>query len=598
MSAIDQVPAGQNEPGIFLDALRDYRAGRLAEAGQHLGKLLAIDPRHAGSLHLLGMIAAQGGRYDLAIDLIGRATGLRPDDPDYHFHIAAAFHSIGKTQWAVTHYGRALALKPEYAEAHNNLGNILKDSGQLEAAASQYRQALGINSDCAEPHYNLGIVLAAQGRVDDAISHYERAIGLKPRYANAHHNLAAAFETKGDPDEAAMHYERALEINPDHPEAHNNLGNILKEHGRFTEAMTHFDRSIGIKPDCAEAHYNRAEIKTFHRADPDLAALEALARKVGVPPAKALHFHFALAKAYEDIGDHTRSFDHLRLGNQLKRGQINYDEVQVNELFQNLAGTFDRSLFDRLRGAGDSSSIPIFILGMPRSGSSLIEQILASHPQIQGGGERTDLEGAAASVFDTNDDALKYPECVRTLSNLTIRRLGESYLGRLPALADGKLRITDKLPGNFLHIGLIRMILPNARIIHTMRNPLDTCVSCYSKLFGSGVYFSYDLAELGRYYKRYRELMNHWWSVLAPDSILDVSYEQVVDDLEGQARRLIDYCGLPWDDRCLSFHQNKRPVATASSVQVRKPLFRSSLQRWRRFEKGLGPLLAELGVAA
>jgi len=578
----------------FREAVRIYRAGRMTEAARLLGEILAVEPRNTGSLHLLGTIAGHGGQYDLAVELIGRATGLGPDNPDYQFHMAASFHAIGRIAWAVTHYGRALALKPDCAEAHNNLGNILKELGQLEAAASHYKQAIEINPGCAESHYNLGIAFAAMGQLDSAVFHYECAVALKPDYANAHHNLASALEAKGKLDEAAAHYERVLSINPDHPESLNNLGALLKEMGRFTEAMAHFDRALIVKPDFAEVHYNRAEIKTFRLTDPDLASLEALARREGVHPVKALHIEFALAKALDDTGEYTRSFEHLRRGNQLKRAQVNYDETWVTELFQSLANTFDRGLFDRFEGAGDPSSIPIFVLGMPRSGSSLIEQILASHPQIQGGGERTDLEGAAASVFGRNDDAVKYPGCVTTLGNVTIRRLGESYLGRLPALADGKLRITDKLPGNFLHIGLIRMIFPNARIIHTMRDPLDNCVSCYSKLFGAGVYFSYDLAELGRYYRGYRELMNHWRSVLAPNAILDVSYEQVVDDLECQARRLIDYCGLPWDDRCLSFHSNKRPVTTASAVQVRKPLFRTSLQRWRRCETGIRPLLDAL----
>jgi hypothetical protein len=223
---------------------------------------------------------------------------------------------------------------------------------------------------------------------------------------------------------------------------------------------------------------------------------------------------------------------------------------------------------------------------MPRSGSTLIEQILASHPQIQGAGELTTLEKMEAG----------YPESYSALDGPALRRLGESYLAQMPLLANGKVRIVDKLPGNFLRVGLIRLMLPNARIIHTTRNPIDTCVSCYSKLFTVGLPFTYDLGELGRYYRAYSELMAHWRSVLPPGAMLDVSYEDVIDDLEGQARRLIDYCGLPWDDRCISFYRTIRPVKTASAVQVRQPLFRSSLQRWRRYEAGLGPLLDELAL--
>jgi hypothetical protein len=254
-------------------------------------------------------------------------------------------------------------------------------------------------------------------------------------------------------------------------------------------------------------------------------------------------------------------------GNRLKRSRIDYDERGTVEMFRHSAG-------GSFGAESDPSVVPIFVVGMPRSGTSLIEQILASHAQIQGAGELQDLAACESEGMDG---------------------LAQGYLSRLPALAGGKIRIVDKQPDNFLRIGLIRTILPNARIIHCVRNPIDTCVSCYSKLFSAGQHFSYDLAELGRYYRRYSDLMAHWRSVLPADAMLDVAYEDVVDDLEGQARRLIDYCGLEWDDRCLSFHKTRRIVKTASAVQVRKPLFRTSLERWRRYEAHLGPLLHALG---
>jgi tetratricopeptide (TPR) repeat protein len=413
-------------------------------------------------------------------------------------------------------------------------------AGRIGHAVMRYQGALFLQPDCADGHYNLGVALAMQGRIAEAVAHYQRALALKPDNANAHNNLGNLLES-------AAHYRRAIAINPNHAEAHNNLGNMLREQGNFDDAMAHYNRAIAIAPTSAEAHFHRAEIKTFHRGDADLAALEALARRDDAPA----FIHFALGKALEDCGDYGRAFEHLRKGNDLKRRQIQYDEPAVARDFQRIKG-------ERFQGESDPSSVPIFVLGTPRSGSTLIEQILASHPQIHGAGELSALAG-------------------------------------LPALAHGKVRVVNKLPENFLRIGLIRRILPNARIIHTMRDPVDTCVSCYSKLFTSGQHFSYDLGELGRYYRRYSDLMTHWRSVLPPGAMLDVSYEDVVDDLEGQARRLIAYCGLPWDDRCLSFYKTIRPVKTASAVQVRQPLFRSSLQRWRKYENYIGPLLHELG---
>jgi hypothetical protein len=273
------------------------------------------------------------------------------------------------------------------------------------------------------------------------------------------------------------------------------------------------------------------------------------------------------------------------MGNRLRRSQIAYDEKAEARVFRRVAEVFDASLLERLRGMGDPSAAPVFIVGMPRSGSTLAEQILASHPLIHGAGEREDLIQVAGAAF---------PEAVAALDRDGLLRMAQDYLTRMP-LPEGKVRTIDKLPGNFLRIGLIRLLFPNARIIHTRRNPLDTCISCYSKLFAVGQHFSYDLAELGRYYRRYAELMRHWDSVLPSDAMLHVSYEAVVDDLEGQARRMVEFCGLEWDERCLRFYESRRPVKTASSVQVRKPLFRTSVERWKHFEAGLAPLIAELG---
>ncbi len=306
-----------------------------------------------------------------------------------------------------------------------------------------------------------------------------------------------------------------------------------------------------------------------------------------------LYVHFALGKALEDVGDYGRAFEHFLKGNALKRREVHYDEAAEERNLQLIADVFDSSLIERFAGVGDPSAVPIFIVGMPRSGSTLIEQILASHPQVQAAGERSNLDRIVRTATGA-DKQIPFPASIRALDTDGFRRLGQAYLASLPALGPGQERITDKTPSNFHHVGLIRLILPNARIIHTMRDPVDTCVSCFSTLFAQGQTFSFDLAELGRYYRRYDELMKHWRSVLPAGALLDVSYAEVVDDLEAQARRLIEYCGLPWDDRCLSFHETSRPIRTASNVQVRRPLYRSSLARWRRYEAFLEPLLAEL----
>jgi len=561
----------------------------------HYERALALKPDYVNAHANLGAALAAQGRIDAAVAHFERALALKPDFADAHNNLGTVLAVQGRIIDAVPHFERALALKPDFADAHNNLGNALKEQGRIIDAVAHYERAIALKPDFADAHSNLGDALKTQGRIDAAVAHCERALVLNPNHVNAHNNLGNALVAQGRIDDGLAHYERAITLYPDHADAHLNLGIELAVQGRIDDALAHLGRAIAIRPAYAEAHYNRAEIKTFRHGDADLAALEELAKRNDLSAKDALHIHFALAKALDDSGDYARAFDHLRKGNDLKRRQIKYDELAVGKFFNRIATVFDSSLFERFQGVGDPSPVPIFVLGMPRSGSTLIEQILASHPQVYGAGELSDLQIAVNTVLACSGQRVPFPECVPALDDATLRRIGQTYLARLPALAEGKTRIVDKLPSNFLSIGLIRLILPNARIIHTMRHPIDTCVSCYSKLFTFGHGFCYDLAELGRYYRRYTELMTHWRSVLPPGAILDVSYEDVVDDLQGQARRLIEYCGLPWDERCISFHKTSRPVKTASAAQVRKPLFRSSLQRWRKYEAGIGPLLHELG---
>jgi tetratricopeptide (TPR) repeat protein len=532
-----------------------------------------------------GLAHHTAGQLDDAMALYRQLLALVPWHADARNNLGAALLAKGRIPEAIQQYEVVLGLHPRHFNAMGNLAAALAAQGRLDEAVARYQSAIAIDPAQAGAHYNLAGVLTALGRTGEAARSYRMALALKSEYAEAHNNLANLLATEGDHESAATHYRRALEINPRHAAAHNNLGSIARDLGRFDEAVAHFDRAIAIQPKLAEAHYHRAEIRTFRRGDADLTELEALAERADWRPRQAPFVHFALAKALEDVGDYERSFEHMRRGNDLKRSQTRYDEAAAMRQILRVAETFDRDLLERLRGEGDPSEAPIFVVGMPRSGSSLIEQILASHPRIHGAGEREDLERVAGAGF---------PEDVRALGGDDLRRMGAAYLNRL-VMPGGALRIVDKLPHNFLRIGLIRLILPNARIIHTMRDPMDTCLSCYSKLFAAGQHFSYDLAELGRYYQAYAALMDHWRVALPAGPMLDVAYEDVVDDIEGQARRLIEFCGLEWDDRCLSFHTNKRVVKTASSVQVRKPLFRSSVQRWRRFEAGLEPLRAALG---
>ena len=536
------------------------------------------------------------GQLDRAMALYEQVLALKPDFSDAHNNLGVALMAQRRVEEAIAHYEQALALNPNDANCHSNFGIALADQGKLREAVSHYESSLLLNPDNALTLTNLSVALMKLRRLDAAQEHAERAFALDPDNADVVDNLAFILVQNGRPDEAKPYCERAITLDAKRPLTHTILGNILKIQGKFDEAMTHYRRSLELLPGNIEAYAGLAEMKSFKPGDADLAAMEAMALKPDLPDNEAMALHFALGKALEDSGDYVRSFQNLRKGNALKRREVPYDEEHTAELLRRIATLFDSSLFERFQGEGYPSTVPIFVLGMPRSGSTLTEQILGSHPQIFPAGELKEMHKAEQAGFNATGEAVKFPDYVPSLDGGILRRMGEEYVARVTAMANGEARVVDKLPANFMKIGLIRLMLPNARIIHTMRDPVDTCVSCYSKLFGfSGPPYTYDMAELGHYYRRYTELMNYWRSVLPPGTILDVVYEDLVDDIQTQARRLIDFVGLPWDERCIEFHKTKRSVRTASVSQVRKPLFRSSLQRWRKHEADLGPLLEALG---
>ena len=528
------------------------------------------------------------------------------------------------------HYRQAVAFRPAYFEALASLGNVLRGQGKFDASAACFEQLLALRPedaagalqpgpgprlsrpvrsgrgtlspsatlrpDSAVVHNSLGVILAQQKKLDEAQARFEQAVALRPDLAEPYNNLGNVLRERGQLEQAATRYRHAIALRPDYAEAHNNLGNIRWEQGKFDEATTHYRQALAFLPNLAEARYRLAELTTFHAGDADLAALEALAAdSARLPSGDRIFVEFALGKAFDDIGDYERAFQHWLRGNAQKRREMEFDEAAwLQKTVPLVVQTFDSALFDRFAAVGDPSPVPIFVLGMPRSGSTLVEQILASHPQVQAAGELQNLDRVARSAPDFAGRPVRFPHWVRTADAGTFRRLGQAYLASLPPLAAGQTRLTDKMPSNFVYAGLIRLALPGARIIHTLRDPVDTCLSCFSRLFDVGPSFTYNLAELGRSYRLYHELMAHWRAVLPAGAMLEVAYEDVIDDLEQQARRLLDYCGLPWDDRCVSFHQNNRPIKTSSNVQVRRPLYRSSLARWRRYEPFLQPLLAEL----
>jgi tetratricopeptide (TPR) repeat protein len=613
-----------NNLGCALDG-----QGKLDAAGESYKQAVSLDPRHAVAHHNLGCILNSKGKAEEAVHHFLRAIALKPSYTEAYCNLGSALLTQGKLEQAAQSCRQALSIEPSYAPAHNNLGNVLRSQGKLDEAAESYQRTILLKPKYAIAHNNLacvlleqrrldeaiasfekailfeptnadafcnlGVALKAQGKLDQANSCFQRAVTCKPGFAEAYTNWASVLKEQQQLDAASLCCDRALESRPNFADAYCNRGAILQDRGSFEEAAIAFRRALALKPDYCEVYYNLAQLKVFHRGDADLAGLESMAADAdSLPPAKKPYIHFALAKALDDIEEYPRAFEQLTQGNRIKRRYVGYDETGTRQYIQHIAEVFDATLLNDCRGMGDPSAIPIFVLGMPRTGSTLIEQILSSHPQIHGGGELKALSIAASKPPRAGGQSFSFPASFSSLNAERLRYLSETYFRGLPAIPSGKIHITDKMPANFVFIGLIHLMLPNAKIIHTVRDPVDTCVSCFSKLFVSGMPFSYSLSELGRYYRLYSQLMYHWKALLPPGTIFDVSYEELTMDLEGQARRLIDYCGLRWDAQCLQFDKNHRPVSTASNVQVRQPIFRSSVNRWHRYHNYIGPLLDEL----
>ena len=615
-----------NNMGVALEAL-----GHLREAASHYEQALAIQPGLPETRTNLGNALRVLDRPEESFGRYPTARAVKPGDAGARNHPAGGAPALGRAEEAVAHYRQVLAVKPDSAEAHFNLGNVLLALGRHQEAVAHYEQALAIRSDYAEAHNNLGHALLAVGRAGEAIGCYVRAIAVRPGFAEAYDNIGCALQKLERFKEAIAYHERALVIRPDYAEAHTHLGGALHRLDLAEDASAHCRKSIALNPNYADAHYGLGiALEALGRADESHNALEraaqlaprraqyhlalALSRRFSAGDARLtvmeellrdpallseedrICLHFALGKAFADLEQHEPSFRQFLQGNALKRRQTGYDEAATLRLFERIQTVFTRELIQEKRGGGDPSRSPVFVVGMPRSGTTLIEQILASHSKVFGAGELEEFGKAVFGVSKANGGSVTFPEIVPALSAEQLRQLGKNYLEAIGAAARPAERIVDKLPLNFAFVGLIHLALPNARIIWARRDPIDTCLSCFSTLFGGDQPHTYDLGELGRYYRAFQAVMEHWRTVLPEGVVLEVRYEDVVEDLEGQARRMLRHCGLEWEEACLAFHQTQRSVRTASVVQVRRPIYRSSVGRWRPYAHLLQPLLQALGA--
>jgi tetratricopeptide (TPR) repeat protein len=591
-----------------LDAIvRHFREGRPQEAERLCREVLDADPRQARGLHLLGVIAMGNGKCEQAVELMSTALDVAPDYAEARRDLGSALMDCGRLDEAIAAYNQALALQPNDPMGLYNLANALRASGLLADAVTAYERALALQPDYAKAWINLGNTLRRLGRLEAAAAAYEKAVKLQPERAEAYNNLGNVLRDLGRSGEALATYDlAAARGQPGFDSPLTNKALLLMELGRPQESLQAADQALAVNPRSAFAWHMRTQLKTFDPAD--IEAMEALAAAAGSQSSldDQLHLRFALGKAWLDAGDADRAFAHLNEGNRLKRSTLSYDPEATGRWIARIAEVFTPQLMKKLTGAdvgagaADPSEAPVFIIGMPRSGTTLIEQILASHPDVHGAGELRvlpDLVDNTLSIADPKPDVppARYPQVLSHLSPQDLKSLARNYLDRIRSLVPGRhQRVVDKMPLNFLYAGLIHLILPQAHIIHCRRNAVDTCLSCYTKSFTGELAFAYDLRELGMYYRHYDALMAHWRELLPRERFKEVHYENVVNDLEQEARDLLSFCGLDWNDACLAFHATNRQVRTASANQVRQPLYRTSVGRWKSCARHLQPLLAAL----
>ena len=569
---------------------------RAAEALQSYDAALAIEPRLAELINNRGIALRTLGRSEEALQSFEQAIALRPDYADAVNNRGVTLVDLGRREEALASYDLALSLRPDYVEALNNRGNALRDLDRTDEALACYDRALALNPDNLETLNNRGNLLRKLGRLDEALASFDRLLAIWPRFPEALNNRGGVLREMERPEDALASFDGALALKPDYAEAHENRGVVLMTLGQLDAASAALEQAISLAPRRIRPYYNLTGARKMKPEDPQIQAMEMLAQDMAaLSPGDQIELTFALSKALGDIGDQTRSFQTLIDGNALKRASMVYEEAATLDVFERTKAAYTRDLMRSRQGHGDPSDLPVFIIGMPRSGTTLVEQILASHPDVYGAGE---IGAFGDSVEACAAQAGRPPLSDDELANLSddgLQWLGADYVARLRALAPDARRVVNKMPGNFFFAGAIHLALPKAAIIHTRRDPIDTCLSCFSKLFTQDLAYAYDLGELGRYYRAYEALMDHWRAVLPAGAMLEVQYEEVVADLEGQARRIVAHCGLEWDPRCLDFHLTKRAVSTASVIQVRQPIYGSSVGRWRRHEAFLGPLLAEIG---
>lgn len=555
-----------------------YDAGNLQQAEMLLHKAIAKDSEQAIYYDSMAHVFEDRGNYQQASVYYLKATGLEPDRADYFYKLGNMMLLTQSFIEAKQVLQTAISLNTAYFEAYNSLGVTLQKLSEHEEAERAFRHSLRLNNDYWDAHENYGKFLIKGGRYEEAVDILKHSLKIRPEHIESVYRLAEAYIELMELDKAYSCFNRAVEIDPVELSSHMGMGNVALFSGDFNLAETHYRRAIEIDALYGMAYLNLSSHKTAI-TDQDIDNMKASLVKTTDEQDK-IHLNFALGKSHEHREDYQQAFNYFSAGNALKRSTVNYDISAEKQAFDEIIEVFNEDFIASHANVGLADETPIFILGMPRAGTSLVEQILSSHADVFGAGEISYLRTLAHSYL--SPDRL-FPGNIKYRQDNEFRELASKYIELLRQKEKTVRFISDKMPHNFLVIGLIHVILPNAKIIHCKRNARDTCISIFSNYFFKHHPYANDQQELGSYYKLYENLMDHWHRLL-PGSIYDISYEDLIANQHEQTMNLLRFCGLEWDDACLAFHDSKRTVKTLSVEQVRKPLYRSSVNKWQHYQ--------------
>ncbi len=603
------------------------QTGKLEEARKRCVQLCEKHPNDAEAWFLLGAIHGANNDYVEAESCCRRALALAPDHAPLHFNLAVALAQQNKTREAAREFQQAIRLAPAYRDAHRELGNALSNLSDYAEAVASYEKAIELGEHGAVAFSGLAHAYRQTGRLDEAANMFQKALALEPDHEQTLHGygrllihtykfdraielleaatrrrpraipllllLSIAYQEQGEADRARHIYERILKMDPQCVDAQVGLAGMLALQGEYDTARGMLEPVLREHPDNATAKTTFATFALqFKAAEQALELSEKEIAREDTPDKIKARFHFAIAKIREKEGDLDTAFHHYKLGNELRGAH--FDHASFEHMFNLIMQSFSAEKIAALPRSSNESGNFIFIVGMPRSGTSLAEHILASHPAVHGAGELRDINYMVDSLHLKMGSPVPYPQCLDQIDTRLLNKLAQQYADQMKARApSGFTHFTDKLPINFIHIGFIRLLFPNAPIVHCTRDPRDTCLSCYFQMFSGELPFAYSLSDLGKFYRLYEKMMAHWNGVMErPIHVLN--YEAMVENQESETRKLVAYCGLDWDDDCLNFHNTRRTVATASYDQVRRPMYKGSVGRWKAYEKHLGPLLEAL----